>query len=88
MLVNQPGDQRFEAFSRFAQNELVLLGGPIELEARGQGRDPDLVYRGIRRNDELRRRVVEAYVKCSERVLHLEIAVFFRGDQGLFQRLQ
>lgn len=67
-----------------------MFPGPVELEAGGQGRDPDLPDRGVRGEDELAVVVLEDDVQDSVLLLGFKgnlvgVALFFGEDEGLLQ---
>src|SRR5579884_533772 len=73
LLVDQPRDERLQPFTGFFQNKVVRRWRPVQLEARGQCRNPDLAYRRIGRNHKPRRRVLERNVQRARLIFHLEV---------------
>src|SRR5271157_4022420 len=88
LLVNQTRDQLLERLPRLGQNEVVLLVRPVELEAGGQRRDPDLAHGSVGRDDELRGRLVEADVNRARTIFHLEVSPTFGGIEAALEVLE
>ena len=59
--------------------------GPVELEAGGLGRDPDLTDGGVRGEDELGGALVKEDVEDAVVVFGLEAAFFLGVDEGLLE---
>src|ERR1051326_1820438 len=88
LLVDQSGDQGLEGLTGLGKDEVVLFRGPVQLEAGGEGGDPDLVDGGIGRNDELGGRIVKGDVDSAAGVLDFKIGILLSLDQRLLEGIQ
>jgi hypothetical protein len=93
LLLQQPLGEQAEVFAGLGQSEGLLFFGPVELEAGGQGRDPDLPDGRVRGEDELAGVVLEDDVEDAVLLFGFEgnlvgLALLFGKDEGLLQSLK
>ena len=87
MLFDEPVDEGIELLARTRENESSRGRVPIELEAGGQGGDPDLADRGVRSDDEFALRLLEEHIEHSVLFLDLKsgVSLFFSRDEVLLE---
>jgi hypothetical protein len=83
--VDEAIDEGRELFAGAGKDE-ALARVPVEFEAGGEGGDPDLADRRVRRDNELGGRVVEYDVQDAVLLFDFEAAVLFGIDQALLER--
>src|SRR5262249_46992230 len=84
ILINQSGHQLTKTLAALSQEKFLILFRPVELEAGGKRRNPDLSDRGVGRDYEART-IVKSDVQGSGLIFHLDAGGFFRDEQGLLQ---
>jgi len=72
MLADEAIDESAESLPGAGQDELLELGIPVEFEAGGERRDPDLAYRRVRRDDEAGRGILEQDIQHAALLLDFE----------------
>ena len=89
-VADQAVYQRDERLAAAGQNEGLFQLVPVQLEACGEGGDPDLPHGRVGRDHELAFRLLKNHVEHAVLLLDLEtgIVVFFKDIQMLFERFQ
>jgi len=86
MFAQQALGERDQCFASLGQDECAGGFGPFQLEAGGQGRDPDLADGRVGRDHKLGRTVLEDNVHHAIVIFELKAAGgVFGSDEGLLQ---
>lgn len=85
LLLDEALDQGDERGSVLWQNEVAGFVGPVELEAGGEGGDPDLTNGRVGRDDELCAGFLKEDVDGSGLFFDLKTAVFFGLEEGFHE---
>jgi len=83
VLGDETVDERDEGFAGAGEDEVVISGVPVELEAGGEGGDPDLADWGVGGNDEAGAGRVEEDIESAVLLLDFKggLLVFLAGDE-------
>lgn len=85
VLLDEPLRERLQVFAGARQDEGLSFVGPAELEAGGQGRNPDLADGSVGSEDKFGRWCIEEDVQNAILLFGFKVALFFCGDQAFLQ---
>ena len=88
MLGDQAGDKRFEGLAGFGKDEGLRVIVPVEFEAGGQSRNPDLSDRSIGSENKFGGRFFKADVEHSILFFHFKVGIGLGEDESFFQGFQ
>ena len=93
MLLEEPLGQRHEILAGLGENEGSGFIRPFQLEACGEGGDPDLADRSVRGEDEFTAIMLEDDVENAVFFFGLKwnlvrLTLFFSPNEGLFQSIE